>query len=404
MKDAFATGRLRLTISLYLLMFAYAITITMIGPLIPVIMVQYNISLSQSGMISLFQGLGGVVAVLCGAMISDLFKKSHQILLVFFIYCISNILLIISQYFWMFLLLFFIVGASTNYLNAILNAYISDLHPGKRNFYLNLLHAFLGLGALTGPFLSSVFIVCGMDWEYIFVALAAFCTVALVLNILAQRKVPEQLQSIGCFKPVNFFKFILNKKMLVMCLIVFSYTGFVFGISTWIPTYLKQQLGTSVFVSGLPVSGLWCGVIFGRLVFSRLSDKYSAKRLLIWNNLIGGLIIIVAVVMNNPVTFIVLNVFTGFFVGIVMPLSLATACNWYPNNTGTISSVIFVFATLGQMILPWFSGIISDNISFIAGILMIAILPLCIMAFAWILPSNKKIMMENKTSNNKQQN
>jgi fucose permease len=51
-------GVIPLTASLYLLIFAYAVSTTMLGPLIPVLRQEYSLTLSQAGLMTTLQGVG----------------------------------------------------------------------------------------------------------------------------------------------------------------------------------------------------------------------------------------------------------------------------------------------------------------------------------------------------------
>ena len=46
-----------------------AISMTMMGPLIPVYMKQYGITLGEGGLISLFQGLGALISLIAGVFL-----------------------------------------------------------------------------------------------------------------------------------------------------------------------------------------------------------------------------------------------------------------------------------------------------------------------------------------------
>ena len=52
--------------TLYCLMLAYAFSVTAVGPLLPVLMADYQIPLREAGLFPLFQGAGGIIGLLLG--------------------------------------------------------------------------------------------------------------------------------------------------------------------------------------------------------------------------------------------------------------------------------------------------------------------------------------------------
>ena len=68
-----------LTVYLYVLMTIYAVSNTMIGPLMPRIIDEYGLRLSQGGLILTFQSIGGILAIIIGGIVADAVKKPRLI-------------------------------------------------------------------------------------------------------------------------------------------------------------------------------------------------------------------------------------------------------------------------------------------------------------------------------------
>ena len=149
-----ARGTAALTGAIFLLMFTYAISFTMLGPLLLPIRDQYGISLSQSGLMTTFQGVGGSLGVLVGILVADRWRRSTSLRATFSVYGLSVLLVVFLPYFPALVLLFFLIGASTRLTESLVNASVADIHGGSRGFYIILLHACFGVGALLGPIFS----------------------------------------------------------------------------------------------------------------------------------------------------------------------------------------------------------------------------------------------------------
>ncbi|MGI6169560.1 MAG: MFS transporter [Christensenellales bacterium] len=371
-------GRKRqLTIVLYLLMLAQALVTTIIGPLVSVFIEEYSISLSQNGLIPLMQGLGGVVSVLYGMMFSDSIKKSKLITIFFALYTVSMVAVSFSKTYALLVVLFFVIGASTKMIDAMLNAYVAELHQENRTLYLNLLHAFFGVGALTGSIVSGAFVSAEVRWPWIFITLGVFCCVLLAAFVLVNRKHPEvEAKSSSKVNFADVREIIKQKKIFVLAVLCLLYAGFYISISTWMPTYMQTFSGTGVMLAGITVSAFWVGVIVGRLISPLLTKKIGSKKLILSNCLIAGILFIVATAVGNPTLFMVVLVINGFLVGPVVPLCVSTASGLYPSNTGAASSLIFLFTAIGAFLVPWLVGVVAENMGFVAAFILCGLMPL----------------------------
>jgi fucose permease len=374
-----------LTVSLYVLMFAYAFSVTMIGPLVPIFMSAYHVSLSQSGLVSLFQGLGGAATVFFAIVFVDRFRRSFLIKVAFGVYCAATLLMAVAPPFVVLLILFCLLGGGTRLLDAVLNAYISDIHPARRGFYLTLLHACFGVGALFGPFLSTIFISSHVPWPYIFLALGSFCVLILIAYALVQRTIPVAVQQGHASGPKSIVSLLRERDIVLLFFVSLFYVAFALSVSMWMPSYMTSRLHTGVIFASLPVSAMWIGIICGRLVYSFLSLKYPIKNLLFYSSLAAGAVMVAAVIINAPAIYVGGLCIAGFLVGATMPLSIAQGNNRVPGHSGAVSSLMIFASVIGLLFFPWLIGVIADSAGFWYGIALIAFFPCAIAAFSAFL-------------------
>ena len=57
-------------------------------------------------------------------------------------------------------------------------------------------------------------------------------------------------------------------KMLMVCLIMFLFVGFQFGVTIWLPSFMNVYLNSNYFLSGLALTIFWVGTTLGRLLYS----------------------------------------------------------------------------------------------------------------------------------------
>ena len=372
----------QITVSLFLLMFAYALSYTMIGPLLPVIKSEYGITLSQSALITSFQGIGGALSVILGMFISGLFPKPTVIKAAFALYCVSALFITFMPWYVVLLMLFFMLGGSTRLVSAYLNAYIADIQAKKRAFYLNLLHACFGLGALAGPIFSTVFLDAHLNWRTAFIGLFVVCFLLLAVFIITDKHpktAAAKEKSNSLYRVLSLFK---AKNVLPLCFFSFCYVGFATSISTWLPAYMKEEFRIQGFLASYPVVAFWAGIIAGRIVYSYWSQKYNLKRLIFISNLTAGVVVLISVLANTYISFIVGLAVAGFFTGAANPLAYAILNADYPSQKGAVSSALTFFEALGVMAVPWLVGVIAEKAGFYFGMLSLFILPLAISVFS----------------------
>ena len=379
-----------LTGSLDLLMFLYALTVTMIGPLIPTYMQQYQISLSAGGLTSLFRGVGGLMAAVICILISDRVKKTGLIKISFIIYMLAVVAMATSPAYLILLMLFFFVGISTKVLDISLNAYISELHVKHRAFHVNLLHILFGLGAFSGPIVSSFFLEQKLPISLIFLMLGAVGTVIFLLYLFIQGAVPEQKKSNGRVRWADLAVLAKSRGLVLLCMISFMFTGFVISFSTWMPTFMMEGLKTGVYLSGVPVSAMWIGIVLGRLLYTPWFKKLKAAKFFMVSNILCTAVLIIALICNDPTVYILAYGAAGMLIGAAIPLSVVIGNQWQPNSSGAIASMINFFCSVANLMIPWLIGVVSQGFGLYAGISSLIILPLITIALAFFLPRERE--------------
>jgi fucose permease len=116
-------------------------------------------------------------------VVADLLRRSTFTVVTFSVYCAAPFLVVLFPGYQVLLVAFFLIGASTRLLDSLVNAYVADLHHQHRAFYLNLLHASFGIGALVGPSLSVLVLRRGLPWSRVFSSLAVFWSGLLMLGL-----------------------------------------------------------------------------------------------------------------------------------------------------------------------------------------------------------------------------
>ena len=361
--------RIALTGNIYMLMMAYAVSNTIVGPLMPKIIRHYQLGLAQGALIVSFQSIGGILAIIIGGLLADIFKKSKIVTIGFALYCVGLFTVGYAPSYGLLLFSFFIIGAS-RMVDTVLNAYISDLHPGNRSTYLNLLHTFYGIGAFMGPFIVRLIFEREGVWNNTYMFLSFGCIILLVLFLLIVKKADAGIGKRRSIELKDFKSILINSNMWIICFVMFLYSGHQNGISVWLPMYMEDVLNVQSFGSGIALSVFWAGIVLGRFGASFLPERYKGKKFIRKAGLIGGIFLGVGVILKIPIILVASVCLTGLITGAIIPMLVALACNRHPENTGTVSSMIFITGTAASLVFPWIIGKMAETVGFQSGMFL----------------------------------
>ena len=377
-----------LTISLFLLFFCYALSATITGPLVPRIIAQYGISLSQSGLISLLIGLGGALGIATGGLIADRFKKPALIHASIYMYSVVLLVMYFAPSFIWLLVMFFLMGFCTRILDTAGNGYLSDIHEHRRALYMSLLHASYALGAVAGPVLTSTVLADRQDWQSVFLVMALVCvTASLFYSFVQHRTRNLPLPSVPSAGSNKFF-WIKDRQFYILCAMAFVYCGFSATLAAWMPTFLQKELHADTMLSGLPISLLWVGILCGRLFYPALIGRFGAKRVFLVSSLLNVMVFALSVIVNSPVFYVAAFFFPGFLLGDIVPFAIVLGCSWHRTHSGAVSSYILMSGTLGFLVIPWLFGYISDAIGLYGMIVSCTLMPIILLALCAMLPGS----------------
>ncbi|MFP4661523.1 MAG: MFS transporter [Halanaerobiales bacterium] len=361
-------------LSTYLLMFSFAISATMLSPMMPEIIAHFNLKLSQGGLILTLQSIGGILVVALAGIVADKVSKSKLMVLGFFLYMICLYLLSIVPLFSFLLVLSFVFGIGSRLVDTLSNAYISDLYPELKGRYLNILHSVFGIGALVGPLYTRFLLDTGYSWRHVFRFLGYFSLPLLIIFYLTQRGRPVIKHKKGSNgEHEHLLKLLRNKQIWVLSLVMFFYVGHQAGLMLWIPMYIETYLKSSAVIASISISIYWIGMIISRMTFSHFTRNHKNSIMIRWTSIIAGLLLLVGFYSKQTWLVIVFLAVSGLLTGAFIPLLIDIASSKYPQNTGSATSILYLSLNTSVMLYPWLIGLIAENISFQWGMIFATI-------------------------------
>ena len=374
MGEVRSRGRLILC-CMFGLMFFFSISATMTGILIPDMKAYYDLSYSRAGLIGAVQSVGGFMANLLGGVLSDRFPKLRLISIIFAVYTLVLYALGLVPPYVFLIACFLILGMVNSFLNLLISAYISESYPEKRTSYLNICHAFYGLGSLAGPVYTSILLKLGIEWNRTFLWFGVFCTVVTLFLAFVCIKEPGRVQKGAGRGSVTAL--LSNKGLLLVGLSCLLYMGQQNTVNLWIASYVETEMGDAA-MAGVVLTLYWTGVMISRLIQSFISRIVEPGKWLCVCCTVSALMFVTAVLIGNPVVLAVVLCLGAVLTGAAYPTMMAMGCACCPQQAGAATAVVCLGAGIGGMIFPPLLGVLAETVSFAAAIYVIpAVLVLC---------------------------
>ena len=251
----------------------------------------------------------------------------------------------------------FLIGLSGGVLNGATNALVSDISNSDRTANISLLGVFFGIGALGIPLmLGSAGEKAGFEGIVSSVGLVSLF--GAIIYGLIKLPPPKNKEKI----PFSLIKgFFSDSVLLLITFYLFFQSSFEGLMNNWTTSYLSDHLSLSQPKALLGLSLFVGGMVSMRLVTGLLIRNMPSARMLAISFflLITGLALLItgraAAVAHTGFFLIGTGLANGF------PVMLGLAGERYEKQSGTAFSFVLTIALLGNMIINYIMGIISEH-------------------------------------------
>lgn len=351
-------------------MLIFGIVITLIGSVLPSVIVKFDIELADAGSLFIMMSMGMMIgSLIFGPLVDRYGYKGLLVANAALVFAgIEGIAFAPSSYTLMVSL--FIVGFAGGAVNGGTNALISDISTKNRGSGLSLLGVFFGIGALSVPFILGT-LLDRFSYENLIGFVGAL--ILLPLLFFTWLKFPSPKHGQG-FPVKDGLKLVKEPALLLFGLILFIQSGMEMTVSGWSATFMIKELSIQDSNSVLYLSFYWLGLIVARLIISDILRRTSMARVMrasLSVSVAGSLLLMLSTGpwLALPALFI-----TGIGFAAVFPLVFAYTGNLFPKYSGTAFSVILTIALFGGMSLPYIAGLLAGAFNLRASL---AIVPVC---------------------------
>ena len=304
-----------------------------LSPLLPRIIENLSLSLTQAGLLTSIYALPSILNPLIGDFADR--NKRNKYLLAFApaMVATSMSLIGIPQQFIFLCLLAVIGGLATATYHAVAPPMVARASGNRVGRGMSFQMAAGEMGRMLGPIIAvwavSQFTLQGI-WRMMFFGWAA--SILLALRLRDIDFVHEKRKSFSSAKNqlIRFF---------VPIAIYFLFVKFAnVCISTFMPTYLTTT-GLSLTKAGILYAVLQAAGVVGALYFGSISDRLDHQKLLIILVVLTFIVMVGFLLNTNPAIRIVLLILLGFFGISKTPILMAMVQSHFPNNRALANGI-----------------------------------------------------------------
>ncbi|MDY3249942.1 MAG: MFS transporter [Candidatus Choladocola sp.] len=349
------------------LFFSYAVGTSVLGTFMIDLLNDFGLGVSDGGIFSVLYYTGCLLGVVISSFLLKYLKNSTWIVITYGIYVFGMIAVGNTDTLTAYLILLLIIGSATKFLDLAINTEISVCYEKNKGFYINILHGCFGAGSFIGPLFAARFLGFLPKWQWIYGFIGCICGMLLIVFMITGKKV--EVEKSGTRQ--NGMNFAILKKSEILCLILalFFYCGHQSGISTWVPLFLRYQYDAGSFLASCGVSVFWICLVISRISCAKLSVWFGEETILTVGMVLAIIFHLSGVLVPNILFAILGYGGAGLFAGAAIPLILTIGYRECPENQGTVSVILFLSISAGQIVFPWIMGIICGNLGLTFGML-----------------------------------
>ena len=252
-----------------------------------------------------------------------------------------------------------LAAAGTGAVDAVVNSAVMDLSAAGSGSGLNRLHLFYSIGALSAALVVSVMAQADIGWRTVAVA-TAIAGLALALPLRRVGLVPPRPRGPGDMAPDGGHHSIvlpLRLALVALGIGIACYVAAEAGVTSWLVGYLVEE---PMSVATLALGLFWTGLAGGRLVASRIADRFDPIAFAATCAFASALALVAAVAGPPGALRIALFVATGFAFGPVYPMIMTVAGSLLPHRAAAVSGALTAAGVVGSVTYPALMGVISE--------------------------------------------
>jgi fucose permease len=208
--------------------------------------------------------------------------------------------------------------------------------------YMNLLHAFYGIGAIIGPKTAGMLTNnAGLNWRMIYVYSMPLVLLIFIFSVFI--KIPGDNKSADTGKRLSFFDALRNRNVWLMAIILGLGVAVEMSSPNWGSLYFQDMYGIDPRIGG----AAFLSMFFICFTVSRLVSGFIVERIGYMRSLIGCTALVFVIFIAGfclGERGILLLPALGFFIGPFWPTIMAVGIKHFGKDAPVMASAIIAIA------------------------------------------------------------
>lgn len=270
-----------LLVIIYISFISLGLPDAILGSAWPMIHQDLNVPIPYAGVITMIVSGGTIISSFFSEKVIRKFGTGKVTAFSVLLTAVGLLGIYISPSFVWICLLAIPLGIGAGSVDSALNNFVA-LH--YKAIHMNWLHCFWGIGATTGPFIMSIFLLKENGWRLGYATIGsiqAVLVICLFLSLPLWKKFEndnaEKITTNESVKVINLIKLPGAKPALVS---FFCYCAIELTTGLWVSSYLVIINGLSAEIAAKWVSLYYLGITVGRFLAGFISIKLNNKQMI----------------------------------------------------------------------------------------------------------------------------
>jgi len=361
--------------------FVISFLTNVLGPLIPDIIDNFNLSLGLAGFLPFsFFVAYGVMSIPAGILVEKYTEKPVMIA-AFMLGFGGALLFALVPGFTIALLSLFLIGIGMAMLQVVINPLLRT-SGGESNyaFYSAMAQLVFGLASFLSPQLytylvqnihtgNTDFLISILDkvvpenlkwvslyWVFTLITLAMIILIWLLRFPKVELRDDERIEVGDTFREL-----LSNKYVILFFIALFAYVGTEQGIANWISKFLQTYHGVDPTTQGARTISLFWGLMTVGCLLGLFILKILDSKVVLLVFTAGGIIALFTALIGTREMALVAFPLTGFFASVMYPVIFSLALNSVPKHHGTFAGILCT-GIAGGALVPLLVGGLADLI------------------------------------------
>ena len=365
-----------------LIWFVISFVTNILGPLMPIIIQTYKLSLTMAAFLPFSFFLAyGVMSIPAGMMIERIGEKKSM-LIAFALNFIGAFIFSINPQYNIALASLFIIGIGMAMLQVIINPLMRTA-GGEENFafYSVLGQLVFGLASFISPFvfsyllkelsathigsplvnLLSSMVENGLHWTALYWLFAFIFLIMIVLLILIKMPVVQLKEEEKTGAVSVYYELLKKRDVWIFFLGIVAYVGTEQSLANWMSEFLKRYHGADPETTGAnAVAWFWGLMTLGCLLGLALLKLWDSKAILKTAVLLTYAVVSTALFGYKNISLLAFPL-AGFTISVMFSVVFSLALNSVSRNHGSFSGIL-CSGIFGGALIPFIIGGLGDLI------------------------------------------